>query len=315
MNKNTAKLLVIFLLLTLYMVTFGELQTVNTAKAYPTYGIPPKVNVPETNINATIFRVDEALWVKIDAEYKMHTVYALGDSYIAENTGMGLIKDSSPYVTVIVTQDTLEAHYPIPFNTTHISVWLNGEEVESQIDSRGYFHIFDTNLQEINWTVSPVLRDFVVAIHYELPISKTPTSYAYLGDYSFTLPLYGRYGCSNISYPLYSWYGYSPNKYGIQIESDLFELQAYSIDTRGTLTPLNNTLIDGKAGRMTIAFSREEEPPSVHGAVVVFNVPEEETLPFPIVPFASISVAVVALVVAGLLVYHKKHKHNLVKKV
>jgi hypothetical protein len=315
MSKNNANLLVIFLLLTLYMVTFGDLQTVNTAKAYPTYGIPPKVNVPETNINATIFRVDEALWVKIDAEYKMHTVYALGDSYIAENTGMGLIADPSPYVTVIVTQDTLEAHYPIPFNTTHISVWLNGEEVESQIDSRGYFHIFDTNLQEINWTVSPVPRDFVVAIHYELPISKTSPTYTYLGDYAFTLPLFGRYGCSNISYPLYSWYGYSPNKYSIQIESDLTELQAYSIDTRGTLTPLNNTLIDGKAGRMTIAFSREEKSPSVHGAVVVFNVPEEETLPFPTVPVAAVSVAVVALVVAGLLVYHKKHKHNSVKKV
>ena len=297
------------LALTISVVLFFTLsiQVVNFAKGYPLVEIPPKVNVPETNVNATIFRVHETLWVKIDAEYKMHTVYALGDSYIAENTGMGLIKDPSPYVTVIVTQDTLEAHYPIPYNTTHISVWVNGKEVESQIDSRGYFHIFDTNLQEINWTISPVPRDFVVAIHYELPISKTPTSYAYLGDYAFTLPLYGRYGCSNISYPLYSWYGYSPNKYSIQIESDITELKAYSIDTRGTLTPLNNTLIDGKAGRMTITFSREVKSPSVHGAVVVFDVPEEETLPFPTVPVASLSVAV-ALVVAGLLVYHKKHK-------
>ena len=36
---------------------------------------------------------------------------------------------------------------------------------------------------------------------------------------------------------------------------------------------------------------------------------------FPVVPVASLSVAVLALVVVGLLVYHKKHKHNLVKKV
>ena len=166
--------------------------------------------------------------------------------------------------------------------------------------SIGQFHPFHVTL----------LWQFIMNFRFQKP----PKSYAYLGDYAFTLPLYGRYGCSNISYPLYSWYGYSPNKYSIQIESDLTELQAYSIDTRGTLTPLNNTLIDGKAGRMTIAFSREEKSPSVHGAVVVFNVPEEETLPFPTVPVAALSVAV-ALVVAGLLVYHKKHKHNLVKKV
>jgi hypothetical protein len=296
------------LVLCVIFLSILSLQAVNIVKGYPLGEIPPKVNVPETNVNATIYRVNDTLWVKIDAEYKMHAVYALGDSYIAENTGMGLIADPSPYVTIVVTQDTLQAHYPIPFNSTHISVWLNGEEVESQIDQRGYFHIFDTTLQEINWTVSPVPRDFVVAIHYELPISKTSTAYTYLGDYAFTLPLFGRYGCSNISYPLYSWYGYSPNNYNIQIESNLNELQAYSIDTRGILTQLNHTLIDGKAGRMTIAFSREEESPSVHGAVVVFNVPEEETLPFPAVPFAVASVATVAVVAAGLLVYFKKRK-------
>jgi hypothetical protein len=105
-----------------------------------------------------------------------------------------------------------------------------------------------------------------------------------------------------------------PNKYSIQIESNLNELQAYSIDTRGTLTQLNHTLIDGKAGRMTIAFSREEKSPSVHGAVVVFNVPAEENMPFPTVSVTAVSVAV-AFVAAGLLVYHKKHNHNLVKEV
>jgi hypothetical protein len=312
MSESTGKLFVVFLLLTLYMVTFGDLQTVNTAKAYPTYGIPPKVNVPETNINATIFRVDEAFWVKIDAEYKMHAVYALGDSYIAENTGMGLIADPSPYVTVVVTQDTLEAHYPIPFNATKISVRVDGREVELQQDTHGYFHLFDANLPEINWTVSPVSRDFDVTVHYEHPISKTSEVFSYLGDYAFTLPLYGRYGCSNISYPLYSWYGYSPNKYSIQIESDLNELQAYSIDTRGTLTPVNHTLIDGEAGRITITFSQEEESPSVHGAVVVFNVPAEENMTFPTLSVAAASLAVVALAAAGLLVYHKR---NSVKKV
>ncbi len=35
---------------------------------------------------------------------------------------------------------------------------------------------------------------------------------------------------------------------------------------------------------------------------------------FPKVPIAAVSLAVIALVAAGLLVYHKKHKHNSVKE-
>jgi hypothetical protein len=297
------------LALTLFVILFLtlSLQAVNFAKGYPLYEIPPKVNVPETNVNATISKVDGDLWVKIDAEYKMHTVYAFGDSYLAENTGMEMISDPSPYVTVIVTQNTLEAHYPIPFNATNISVWVNGEEVESQQDVHGYFHLFDTNLQEINWTVSPVPRDFVMTVHYECPISKTIEAYAYLGDYAFTLPLYGRYGCSNISYPLYSWYGYSPNNYNIQIESNLNKLQVYSVNASGTLTPLNYTLADGKVGHVAVTFSQELESGIVHGAIVVFDASTEDNMPFPIVPVVVISLAIIVVTAAGLLVYCKKH--------
>jgi plastocyanin len=53
---------------------------------------------------------------------------------------------------------------------------------------------------------------------------------------------------------------------------------------------------------------------SVHTVVVYFN-GEAEPEPFPIVPVAAVSIAAFALVVAGLLVYHKKHKTNIVKKV
>ncbi len=63
-------------------------------KANPMYtSIPPKVTVPEMNVNAIISKVDDLFWVKIDAEYQMHTIYGYGDSYLAQNTGMGLIAD------------------------------------------------------------------------------------------------------------------------------------------------------------------------------------------------------------------------------
>ncbi|MCW4047752.1 MAG: hypothetical protein NWE99_09390 [Candidatus Bathyarchaeota archaeon] len=284
------------------------LQTADSAEAYPILEMSPKVNVPETNVNATIYKVNGTLWARIDAEYTMHAVYAYGDSYLAENYGMGLILyPDSPYVMVTVTQDVLEAHYPVPRGARNISVSLNGEEVEVQQDAHGFFHIFDVDLAEINWTVSPVPDDFVVTVHYEQPIPEITETYAYLGDYAVTLPLYGRYGCSNISYPLYSWYGYPSNDYRIQIESRtaLAQVQVYSVDAQGTLTPLNPTLTDDNV-RWVIAFCRENESSFVHGAVLVFSAPPEESFPFPFVPLVAATTVISVAAMAGLLVYFKK---------
>jgi len=321
------KTLVLALSMILLFTIF--LQGVNFAKANPMYTIiPPKVTVPEMNVNATISKVDDLLWVTIDAEYQMHTIYGYGDSYLARNTGVGLLSDPSAYVTVTVTQDVLEAHYPIPFNVTNMSVKVNDEKMEWQKDSRGFFHIFDADLQEINWTVAPVPCDFVVTVHYEHPISKTSEVYAYLGEYAFTLPLFGRYGCSNISFPLYSWFESIPRKYNIQIESDFTETDAYSIDGRGTLTPLNYASIENGVGRIEISQESEEDT-FFHGAVIVFNtyasvdddpavptsangdsaVPEESMLTEDPSPVLVGTIAFVATVIGlSLLIYFKKRK-------
>jgi len=40
----------------------------------------------------------------------------------------------------------------------------------------------------------------------------------------------------------------------------------------------------------------------------------EKPEPFPTAPFVAVSIFAVVVIVAGLLVYFKKHKHNLVKK-
>ncbi len=283
------------------------LQTAN-AVAYPISEIPPKVNVPEMNVNATISNVAETLWATIDAEYVMHTVYAYGDSHLVENSGMGLVAHpESPYLAVTVTQDVLEAHYPIPHDASNISVELNSKKVEVQQDAKGFFHLFDSDLAEMNWTISPVLNDFIVSVHYEQPVHRTTEDYNYLGDYEVTLPLYGRYGCSNISYPLYSWYGYPPNNYSIQIESKLANLQVFSVDTQGTLTPLNSTIVDG-SGRWVATLYRTQESSFIHGAVMVFNAPPDESLQFPVLPVVASIVAVVAIVCVILLVFRRHRK-------
>lgn len=276
------------------------LQAANFAVAYPISEIPPKVNVPEMKVNATIFNVDGKLWAAIDAEYIMHTVYAYGDSYLAENSGMGLVKyPESPYLLVIVTQDVLEAHYPIPLDAVNISVELNGNKVGVQYDARGFFHLFDAYLEEINWTVSPVLDDFIVLVHYEHPVPRTTDRYNYLGDYMVALPLYGRYGCSNISYPLYSWYGYPPNNYSIQIESKLSNLQVYSVNTQGILVSLKSTIFDEK-GRWVTMLSRMQDGAFIHGAVMVFN-STQESFHFPVVLAVPTSIVAVLVIVGGIL--------------
>ncbi len=290
------------------------LQGFNVARGYPTFEIPPKVTLTETIVNASISRINGKIWVKINAEYRMHTVYAYGDSYLTENYGMGLVLyPDSPIVRVIVTQDILEAHYPIPSGVTNIFVRLNGKEISVQQDAHGYYHLFDNDLSEINWTISPVLENFVVTVHYEHPISETNATYAYLGDYAFTLPLYGRYGCSNISYPLYSWYGYPPNKYHIQIESHLPELQnlqVYLVDNKGTLTLLNRTaFIRDKGKNWIIVFSRETQSSIIHGAVAVFKAPSEETTFSPALPVLAVS----AIILVAMLIYLAKLKKKMQK--
>ena len=308
--KRTALALPLIVIL-LFVAVIGA-QPIT--KANPMYtSIPPKVTVPEMNVNATISKVNGLFWVAIDAEYQMHTIYGYGDSYIAQNTGMGSIADPSPYVTVTVTQDILEAHYPIPFNVTSLSVNVNGEKAVWQQDSRGFFHIFDSDLLEINWTVAPVPNEFVVAVHYEHPILKTDDVYSYLGDYAFVLPLYGRYGCSNISFPLYSWFGYVPREYNIQIESGFTETEAYSISTRGTLAPLKYNASTEK-GVERIEISQEtEEDTFFHGAVVVFNTPissnDNPAIRDGYEPiFIGIISVLVTVVVIGLLLYFKKRR-------
>jgi hypothetical protein len=277
-----------------------------------TSSIPPMVTAQKMIVNATVIQVDGDFQVNVDAEYQMHTIYGLGDSYVTQNWGFGLMVDPSPYVTVTVTQDTLEAHYPIPSNASNISVKINGFETEWWQD-KGKFHLFGENIPQINWTISPVPRDFSVRVHYEEPISKTIEAYDYLGDYAFILPLFGRFGCSNISYPLYDWAGYSSTEYNIRIDSTISQVGTYSINNLGTLTQLNATTSNenGFESVRTTFSHGEEENTGILGAIAVLDSPVDVIESFPIVSLLVAVSAIAAVVLAvGLLVYHKKHKNK-----
>ncbi len=305
-RNASIKRISIVIFLSIVLLISIELQSSNTVRANPMYTqIPPKVGVTGANIHSSISSSSGVFWANVDAEYHMHTIYGFGDSYVARNSGMGLVTDPSPYVTVTVTQNTLEAHYPIPTNITNLSVKINNQEIKWQIDNKGFFHIFDANLAEVNWTVSPVPSDFLVTVHYEQPIPKTSSSYGYLGDYALIIPVYGRYGCSSISYPLYSWFEYLPEKFNIQVEPFSNKIQAYSIHTNGTLTPLNYT--NSNSNELVISQENEDFP-FIHGAVIVFSPNTTGISPSPTLLVISASVTLLVIIGLGLLVYFRRRK-------
>jgi hypothetical protein len=85
----------------------------------------------------------------------------------------------------------------------------------------------------------------------------------------------------------------------------------YSLDGKQNVTITGDTSLSGLSSGMHNI--------TVYAKDLFGNVGSSETItfivavPFPLLPVAAVSVAVIVLVAAGLLVYHKKHKHNLVK--
>jgi hypothetical protein len=304
LGKIKAGLLLVILLIIV------SLQTINVAEADPIAGQSlPKVAMPNADVNATIYEINGQFWVSVDAEYQMHTIYGFGDSFTIENAGMGLVLDhTQQYVTVTVTEDLLEAHYPIPANATNISVKIDGNETEWYPDKEN-IHLFGDSLPQINWTITPVPRDYNLTVHYEQPILPTNGAYGYLGNYSFMLPLYGRYGCSVKPYPLYDWSGHTPPSYTIKVEGNIPGIAVYSISNLGTLTPLNITSVTENGLqeiRATTAYTDENR---VMGAVAVFNSPIEETGLFPTLNIAiGMAVAVIGIIAVG--VYLKRYKQR-----
>lgn len=88
----------------------------------------------------------------------------------------------------------------------------------------------------------------------------------------------------------------------------------YSLDCRENITIEGNTTLNGlTTGSHNITIYAKDKSGNIGASetikFTVAPVPE----PFPTVVAASVTVAVI-LVAAGLLVYHQKHKHSLVKK-
>src|SRR5271169_5881411 len=102
MKKATSVAVIVILLIV-------ELQVISVSAAPSmSENNPPIVNAGEVQVNASISSSNGVFWANIDAEYQMHTIYGFGDSYVAQNSGMGLLTNPSPYVTVTINQNILQ---------------------------------------------------------------------------------------------------------------------------------------------------------------------------------------------------------------
>jgi hypothetical protein len=258
--------------------------------------------VPEMQVDANISRLNGIIYANVDSTYQTKTVYKLGDIYNAP---------------IKIAYDRIDAYYPIPLNATNISIIMDDKELDWTYRNRDFSHLFDIDMPELNWTISPVPQEFSVTTHYEYPIPTTGTTYAHLGNYAFLFPLESRYGLDAISaqYPGYSWFAW--NNFGnpvahfnIAVEPILTYIQVYSIDNRGALTPLNLTLSrDNKiAFDLPLAAWSSGPAPAPFGIVLVFNENQETSEPFP-TTLVIASLASVAVIGVGLLVYFRKRNH------
>ena len=89
----------------------------------------------------------------------------------------------------------------------------------------------------------------------------------------------------------------------------------YSLDGKGNITIGGNTTLTGLSGgahNLTIYVLNNAGNMGA-SETISFNV--AKPVPFPFVPLAVSVIAVAVLMVAGLLVYHKKYKRDLIKKL
>jgi hypothetical protein len=256
--------------------------------------IPVIVTVPDMQINAEITQSNE-VYAKVDSTYQTMTIYKFGDTY---NNG-----------TIRIAFNRIDAYYPIPVGSKNIQVQMDGQDL-NWTDRDRDFHLFDSNLPLINWSISPVPQTFSLSTHYESSILETSQTYAYLGSYAFVIPLESRYGLDTISgnYSGYSWVGWSTNSSAhvrIKIDPSFSNAYLYSINNLGTLTQVKFQFSNENIVETQIQLIGSSRP---FGLVVTFDKSEEEPLSS-VLPILIASVIIVLLVAIVLL--YRRHRKTL----
>jgi hypothetical protein len=140
--------------------------------------------------------------------------------------------------------------------------------------------------------------------HFDRPysVSKNTASLTYMPLGYGTIPIMifpqnVRYNDSNVSLVF-------------TVDTSVTSWVGYSLDEKGNVTIVGNATLTGLSnGEHNITvYTKDNNAAFLASETVTFNIVKPE--PFPTVVVAAVSMTLaVALAVAGLLVYHKKHKN------
>jgi len=208
--------------------------------------------MPEEHINYTISRVNGSLLAKVDGTYPLH-------KFGIECQDQALSVNNTWFT---FTGDTLPMVYPTPPGTTNISLEMNGTELAwsnyTKIDPDATHYTALGDWTMISCTIHS-LDQFTLQIHYEHPIELVDGSYAFLYDL-------------NISPYLSPWSNKSTAQFNIRFETDYTDLQANTIATDGTLTPVEYTVTKETAAEtLSLQVVSEYSEPLPGDLLISFN--------------------------------------------
>lgn len=232
------------------------------------------ISMPQEYINYTIVPDKTGtLWAIVDGYYPM---------YLLEN----------------FTGD-LPLLYPMPPQSTNISISLNGIQIDWSNFTQSY--PWETHHTAIGdwWMIysDPIVESnyFALKIHYEHPLEKLNNSYLLLYDL-------------NISPYLSPQSKNSTVYFQIDIQPDITDLRAFNTETDSKWNPVIYSFTETNSSQViSIEEFSEYGKPLLGDLVVEFSLKQVPEFPLTITILFLIIVSV-ALTIAGLLSYFKKYK-------
>jgi len=274
-----------FISVLLFLAIVG-VQIVRLVAANP-LPVPP-LKMPEEYIDGTISLVNGTLWAKVDGTYPLYK-FDVGDQdpvIWINYTGWGFVAD---YQNVL---------YPVPPNTTNISVKMNGTELSwTNFTETLPEAIHPTAIGDwsyITWGIRPIPDHFVIKTHYEHPI---PTKD---GNFTFLYPLI------LWSY-LNPWCNKSTAYFNIRMEINCANLNLYTVGSNGIWNPVDHTITkENTAEIIALKIDSEWSKPLAGDLVITLTDPKPlETPEFPLLIILPISITAPLLAV---ILYRRRLK-------
>ncbi len=253
-NKSVARIVVILLLIFLSVIE------VKVADANPEGSIP-NLSMPVEYINYTITNINGALWAKIDGDYPIYLLKQLNCNFNGD----------------------LPMVYPMPPQTTNISVSLDGKEVSWSNYTQSYPDALHHTAIGDWWMIYSNLENisdkFELRIHYEHPLEVINGSYIFLYDL-------------NISPYLSSQSDNSTAFFRINMQTNFSSLKVYSTQTDAKWEPVNFALTKNGSVEVVLVEMFSEYGKPLAGDLVLEFSKDRQVSEFPLLTLIILSIGV-----------------------